>query len=249
MTEINLASVGTQQSMSRRPTSWRSNVTLDVTCQSPQRAFVRAPLLDSEWAGKLNIQGSAAAPQMKGKFDVRRGHLVFLDRRHSLDGGTVSFDGAYPPDPYVSINASAQTREALVKLTLYGKTTDIQIELSSEPPLPRDEVLSRLLFDRNLAQITPLQAVQLARTANMLTGGWTGEGLLTGWQHFFGIDRFEIRQQEETGEYAVGVGKYLSDNESGKASVRVELTPRITIETELGADATHGLGLLWKKEY
>ena len=65
------------------------------------------------------------------------------------------------------------------------------------------------------------------------------------------------KDQKET---ALSAGKYLSEDvyieveqgispETGKAALKWEVTPRVTVETEVGVNAEAGVGVHWRWEY
>jgi translocation and assembly module TamB len=54
-----------------------------------------------------------------------------------------------------------------------GRVSDLAIGFSSNPSLPEDEVMSCLLFNRSMGELTPLQLARLA-------GAAAEDGLLTG---------------------------------------------------------------------
>jgi len=87
-----------------------------------------------------------------------------------------------------------------------------EMELTSEPVLPSDEILARLLFGRSVSDISPIQALQLAQTANMLAGG--GEIDFMGkMRQFLGVDQLELKPSGDTeGETSIRAGKYLGQN-------------------------------------
>jgi translocation and assembly module TamB len=76
-----------------------------------------------------------------------------------------------------------------------------------------------------------------------------------------GLDQLDIGQSGEDLEgTSVRAGKYLRDDiyiemeqglgpDSGKVSVEVELTPNISVESEVGIDAQGGVGVNWKWDY
>ena len=80
-------------------------------------------------------------------------------------------------------------------------------------------------------------------------------------REWLGLDALEIGESGAgSGEMALGAGKYLGERvylrvergagaKSGKASVEVEITPNITMETEVGEEADAGVGLKWKWSY
>jgi len=234
---------------------------LDLGCDIPGRVFVRGPGLDSEWKGALTIKGVATRPEISGELALVRGHLAFLGRRFNLKKSSIILDGSYPPSPYLNFLAVTQDRDLTTRLQIVGVLSDLELNLNSEPPLPRDEIISRLLFNKNLTQISPVQAVQLARVAAMLTSRSGGLGFLGRPSLVPGVDSLDIRQSaDKPSEATVGIGKYLSDDirveleqgtakDSSKVRVEVQLFPNITLESEVGANARSGLGLFWKKDY
>jgi autotransporter translocation and assembly factor TamB len=126
--------------------------------------------------------------------------------------------------------------------------------------MPEDEVMARLLFDRDLSSISPVQALKLAQAMNELVGSGK-PGLLDRARGAVGLDRIEVVQpEEEDGSTALSLGKYVGektyvevqqglDEDEGKVSVEIEVTPRVTVETEVGADAAGGVELKWKWDY
>jgi len=233
---------------------------LDVSMESSGRIFVSGRGLTSEWKGALHAAGDASAPVVTGKLSLVRGHVDFLGKRFNLSRGLISFDGAVPFSPQLDMAADAQTKEITARLVLSGSVENPNIKLSSEPILPQDEILSRLLFNRSLANITPLQAIQIAQALNTLAGG-RGFDFMGRTRKILGVDQFELTNLEDgKGETAVSAGKYLSDRvymqvekglgrQSGKASVEWEATPNISVESKVGENAEAGIGVKWKWDY
>ena len=242
------------------PASRVPGIDLDLEVEVPARAFVRGRGLDSEWKGDLVVTGDTTRPEVRGTLDIVRGHYNAFGKRFSLVSGSVLFDGAYPPRPYMQVIAEHPATEMTAQVQLTGTPDSLDLRISSDPPLPQDEVLARLLFDRSLTSITPFQALRLARAMDELRGGKTF-GFVDRAQEAVGVDQVEIRQdEEEKGPGSLSVGKYVGDNvymevekgissEEGKVSLEVEVTPRITVETEVGTDAGGGVEVKWKWDY
>lgn len=245
---------------SRKAPAEAPEVTLDLDVEIPGRAFVRGRGLDSEWEGGLSVKGTAARPRITGELSIVRGHYDFFGERFSLTSGTVFFDGSHPPDPLMDITAERRMADMTGRITLSGRPATLRVQVSSDPPLPRDEVMARLLFGRSLASITPIQALKLARAMDALAGGRTF-GFVDRVQQAVGVDRVEVIQSDDAqGSTALSVGKYVGEgayvevekglgSEDGKVSVEYELTPRITVETEVGSDAAGGVEVKWKWDY
>jgi translocation and assembly module TamB len=265
ITELQVIEIhGVGQETGARPTqspSRERDVQLDVKVVSLGRVFLRGRGLDSEWQGDLRISGKASEPVITGRFSVVRGHFNFLGKRFVLTQGLLTMDGTVPPSPQLDVIGEASAKDVTARLKLLGSALKPEVTLSSEPELPSDEILSRLLFGRSVSDITPVQAVNLAYAARRLTGGGNGFDLMGGTRRLLGVDQLEVKQSgERIEETTVSAGKYLSEGvyleaekgvgpESGKTSVEVEITPNVTLESEIGENAEGGVGLNWKLNY
>jgi translocation and assembly module TamB len=233
---------------------------LDVSVVSPGQVFVRGRGLDSEWRGNLRVKGRSGEPVVTGRLSMVRGHFNFLGKRFNLSRGLISFNGAVPPAPQIDVLAKAGAKEMTALLQLTGPLRAPMLKLSSEPFFPSDEILSRLLFGRSVTTITPYQAVQLAHALNAMSGG-RGLDLTGRTRRFLGVDQLDIRQSgENIEETTLSAGKYVNDKvyiqvdkgidaEQDSALVEWEVTPNISVETEVGVNAQGGVGLKWKWDY
>jgi translocation and assembly module TamB len=152
------------------------------------RIYIYGRGLESEWKGGLDIKGTADAPVFGGELALVRGNYNFLSRPFILTRGTINFSGKSPPDPYFDVTGRAVNNNISAYINLKGNMKSPVFTLYSEPALPQDEIMARILFNREVSQITPLQALQLAGAVNELLGrksfdplaytrnliGWTG---------------------------------------------------------------------------
>jgi translocation and assembly module TamB len=232
----------------------------DIGVKIPARLFVRGRGLDSEWSGDLQVKGDLAAPQVLGVLKVRRGFLDLLDRRFTIRRGEIAFVGSQPPLPMMDLEATARTAEIEAVIGLRGPAADPKITLSSEPVLPQDEVLSRLLFGRSVARITPVQGLRLAAAVNQLQGGGGLSDVLSALRRGLGVDTLDVQGGETAQDSSVRAGKYVRDNVfvevergvaagSGKARVQIELTPNLSVGTEVNEQSQTGVGLQWRYDY
>ena len=233
------------------------DIELDVRVSVPSRGFLRGRGLDSEWRGDLTVTGQAKTPKLGGKLQVVRGYLNFLTRRFVLDEGEITFQEVYPPRPLLDIRAVHNRESLTVILSVTGTVTDPEFALRSQPMLPRDEILARLMFGKNLTQITPLQAVKLALAVRTLTRG--GVGLMEKLRRSLGLDELELMASDGGDGTVVGVGKYLAEDvhvrvergigsDSTEVTVEIELTPSLSLETNAGP-TTQGIDLKWQYSY
>ena len=233
-------------------------VALDLGVHIPARMSVQGRGLDSEWSGGLHIQGSHDKPAVSGEMTLLRGKLEFLDRVFDLTKGSLNFNGDSPPNPFLDVVGEVLVLETQIQVHLTGSARSPRLTLSSVPSLPQDELLALILFGRSTRQISPLQAVRLAQAAAEMTGVGTTPDILSGLKSSLGLQEVEVSRDEEDNT-SVGIGGYVggkyyirterSVSGKDKTKVEVQLTPKISVETEIGADSHEGGGINWKHDY
>lgn len=242
--------------------SFLDRLALDIQIDAHNQVFVRGWGLDAEFGGEVSISGKASKPQMNGDLASIRGRFEEFGKRFTLAKANLRFQGNVPPSPYLDIEATMPAGDVTGSVLLTGPVTAPAIKFASNPALPEDEVLSRILFGKNSARISPFQAVQLAQTIRRFSGeGSTSPGLdpLGMIRGATGLDDISV-ELDDTGAANVGVGKYLSDNvylelgagkaeNSGEATITIEVTPSINVESRIGQDAQGGGGVFWKHDY
>lgn len=106
--------------------------------------FVRGKGLDAELGGRINLAGPLNDVHPVGEFRMIRGRFDILSQRLNFDQGQASFSGNLNPTVYfVTNNNSGDIR---VTVTVSGTIDNLDINFSSQPNLPQDEILARLIF-------------------------------------------------------------------------------------------------------
>ena len=227
-------------------------LSLDVALNAPSRVFVRGRGLDIELGGRIEVQGSASSPSITGGFDLRRGRFRILSNRLDFQRGRLSFTGDLLPT--LDLLATSDTGGVTVSVAVTGPANDPSFNFSSQPALPQDEVLARLIFGQGTANLSPLQIAQLAEAAATLAGAGGSSGLLENLRSQLGVDDLDIKTTAD-GQTSVGVGKYLND----RTYLGVDSTGRVAIDLDLGkglkargaVTATGGgeVGVFYENEY
>jgi translocation and assembly module TamB len=254
---------------SRRPASTAeeaagsSPVALDLEIAFPSRLRVEDPNLDSEWRGTLFVRGDSAHPDIQGRLEVLRGRFDLAGIRFKATEGKLTFEEA-TNIPEIDVTAVAERNDIEATLRLQGPANAPTIDLSSDPALPQDEILSRLMFGETAGTLTAGQSIQLAQAAARLSGRGPGIGsaVLSRLRRIAGVDRIEIKDSgdPEESSTSVSVGKYIGSRvyvsydqsvhgESSKARVEVEMTKHLSAETEVGQNETASVGLRWRWKY
>lgn len=229
---------------------------LNIIVDAPSRLFIRGRGLDAELGGRLRITGTSANVVPQGEFALIRGRLNILQQRFELTEGEATLQGDF--SPYLRLVAETEARTGTIVRVIIAGTPDApEVTFTSVPDLPQDEVLAQLLFGRNLSEISPFQAVQLAAAVGTLAGTG-GAGVIDGFRQELGLDDFDVTTDEE-GNAAVRAGAYLSENVYTDVTVNSEgdteinlnldITSEVTAKGSVDQDGETTLGIFFERDY
>lgn len=186
---------------------WR----LDLKATARNRLMVTGLGLDSEWRATLAITGSVGEPVLVGNATLLDGGYEFAGRRFDLERGTIRFNGLSPPDPALDIAAAANLQSLSATIRVTGTGLKPVISFSSNPALPEDELLSRLLFGTSIANLSAPEALQLASAVAALQSGGSLDPI-NALRRAVGLDRLRIIAADPTiGQgTSIAAGKYIT---------------------------------------
>jgi|TARA_A100001391_G_scaffold154548_1_gene112311 translocation and assembly module TamB len=229
---------------------------LAISISAPNQVFIRGRGLDAEVGGAVQINGNVASIQPVGGLELIRGRLSILGQRIDFDEGTVTLIGDL--DPFINLVARTEGSDITVIVTVSGRASSPEVTFSSDPMLPQDEVLARLIFDRGVGELSPLQLAQLAAAAAELAGGGSGSGSLLGsLREAAGLDDLDIVTDSE-GNVGVRAGAYIDDNiylgvEAGAGESRVtidlDITEQLRARGTTSTTGNSGIGLFYEQDY
>ncbi|MCC0025465.1 MAG: translocation/assembly module TamB domain-containing protein [Brucellaceae bacterium] len=235
------------------PTARPSVPRVDVRINAPARIFVRGRGLDTELGGSVRLTGPVTSVSPSGGFEIIRGRLSILGQRITFDSGRVTLIGDL--DPYVDFTATTPGTDITVTIRVTGRVSDLSIRFTSQPELPQDEVLARLIFGKGISSLSPLQVARLAAAASELAGG--GPSIMDSVREATGLDDLDVVTDEE-GNTAARAGRYISDNAylgveagsagSGKVTIDLDITGDLKARGALGTDES-SLGIFYEKDY
>nr|WP_245428860.1 translocation/assembly module TamB domain-containing protein [Phyllobacterium phragmitis] len=237
-----------------KPTARPSVVRLDVEVNAPNKIFVRGRGLDVELGGSVRLTGPVTDIRPVGAFDLRRGRLGILGQRITFDEGQVTLVGDL--NPQLNFVARSERSDIVVLITVTGTVDDLDITFSSQPELPQDEVLARLIFDRSINDLSAFQIAQLAAAAAELAGG-KNTSLLGNLRRGTGLDDLDI-VTDSKGNAGVRAGRYIRENvylgvEAGaggntKGTINLDITKNLKAKGALGTRDS-SIGLFYEKDY
>lgn len=234
---------------------------LDLGIRAPERLYVSGMGLESEWEANLRLRGTSADPRIVGEASLIRGTLGFAGRSFELNDGLVAFTGGAQTNPTIRIVATEDIEDITVNVNVTGRALNPQITFTSTPGLPQDEIVSRILFGSSVANLSAIQAVQLAASLNSLRGSGGGLNPLGALRSAVGIDRLRILGADERlgRGTALAAGQYITDDiyiefitdARGFTATQIEisLTPALSILSQAGGSGATNLNVQYRRNY
>jgi len=229
--------------------------TLDLAIRARNRIFVRGRGLNAELGGRLQLTGTTAAPNAVGAFDLRDGRFDILGHRFDLTRGHLGFAGDLVPD--LDFLAETTAGDVTAQIGITGNARQPEFSFTSTPALPQDEVISRILFNKDTGSLSAGQALQLAQAVAQFSGG--GPGVFENLRKSLGVDSLDI-STSASGGVTVGVSRYISDRvsvgvkggakpEDNGVVVNMDITRHIKAQAEADSNGAAKAGAAMEWEY
>lgn len=207
---------------------------LDLRVRAPGKVFIRGHGLDSEWKADLHLSGPASRPQLVGDVSPVRGTFSLLGKEFQFRKGAIRFTGAWPPRPTLDLGLNYQARNIIAEILVQGSAGQPKLDLSSQPAMPRDEVMAQILFDKSASELNRFQIIQATNaTRNLISGKKDALDILGNTRDLLGFEVLRVGsgnsgtrtksaptdasvkgKEKSDGESAPSLeaGKYLFDN-------------------------------------
>jgi translocation and assembly module TamB len=186
-------------------------VDLDVSLKAARGILIKGRGLDVDMSLDARVTGTSAKPILSGEARVVRGDYDFAGKRFEFDNrGSISLS-TEPSAIRLDLSATRQDPSLTAVIRIQGTAAKPQITLSSTPVLPNDEVLAQVLFGSSAAQLSPLEAAQLASALSALASGG-GFDVVGGLRSFARLDRLAVTGGNAATGFSVAGGKYVTEN-------------------------------------
>jgi len=227
---------------------------------------IRGEGLKSDWQGHVVLEGDLKNAYLVGHLQLVTGGFEFFGKKLKLIEGMIDFDKKAPNDPYIRLKAMREAMSIIIYFQITGRASNPAFSFLSVPPLPVEEIVARLLFDKSLGEMSSMQGMQLASALASLQTR-SGLNVFNKLRHVFGLDVLEFkqvapdpRQGQGQAQGAISLGKQVSEQvylkaehglgaDSSKVGVEIKVTPQLSIEADVGGAQNTGAGLNWSKRY
>ncbi len=274
---INLAE-GERQPNYLEKKEGKSSIELDIKLQAPQNISIEANHLKSEWKGSIAVTGTPNNIQLYGDLRIARGEYDFNGKVFTLSQGNIHFAGSPDKKTTLYVVASKDIDRIHAEIIVKGPATKPVISFRSNPPLSQREVLSYILFNRGISDITSDQGDQLSQSFISLQSSdqtKASDDFLSRLRNNIGIDRLDFISsnrrldptrpnydyERDNQDIGLQIGKNLTENISVSVNQSMAAPPSIAIEAKLrknlkaqaesgvNSDAPVRMSIKWKKDY
>lgn len=257
-------------SLPEKPSERTFKTRMRINVTAGNRIFVRGRGLDSEWRGQVRLRGTTDQLAMQGRVDLVKGEFDFAGRRFVLqDGSRIELLGGTDIDPVITARAVYSVTSLSAEIALTGRASNPQIKLSSNPEMPQDEIISRVLFGQGKQNLSAFEAAQLAAAVASLGSSGSGFDVIGKLRGAFSLDRLTIGtldrpgadDEDDAGKPVIRGGKYITKNiyvevgsateeeDAQSASVDIDLTKNLSVGTEATTTGNQKFRVRYKLDY
>ena len=236
---------------------------LAVTVRIQHNAWVRRTDADIELGGELKVtKAPGEEVRIVGTIRLLRGWYVFQGRRFTLEEGTITFNGATPPNPTFDVTAVFKNPNYRVTVHLGGTSEKPELTLASDPPLEQADILSVILFGKPARDLGKGESVKLQEQALQLASGYVMPELRESVMNTLGLDTLDVEMPQGSDRRGrVSVGRYLPGDvfvslaqefgaRAGEAvGVEYGLTPEISIKGSTSTRGDSAIDVFWHRRY
>lgn len=132
--------------------------TLNVTVKTDDPFLIRGNLGTGEATALIRVGGTVGNPAPDGYVRIRDGVAVLPFSTLKVPNGHIRFTPETGFDPILEIRGQAEPRPYRVDVYVHGRASDPQLVLTSNPPLPENEIMTLLATGTTTAGLEDTQA-------------------------------------------------------------------------------------------
>jgi len=178
------------------------NTKIDVAVRASQANY-RTPDIDLTFDVDVNVYKDFGRKiTLLGRIEDINGHVDQTPKRFLVKNSNIVFQGGEEINPLLDIRVEYELPQVLIEIYIGGYANRPKIEFSSEPPMPKKDIMSYLLFGVSTKKLADGEG-SLSKEAEL----FILNQLARDFAYEFKLDRIFIKD-DGTGEgYAVEIGK------------------------------------------
>ena len=181
------------------------HTTIDIAIKAPEARY-RTPDIDLIFNINLKAKKSKGTPlSMLGKIEDINGRVDQVPKRFLVKNSNIVFTGEEKINPLLDISVEYELPQVIIRIAIGGNANRPKIEFTSEPPMPKKDIMSYLLLGVSATEIGEGDG-SLGREAELFILNQAARDLA----YEFELDRIFVKD-DGTGEgFAIETGKKIS---------------------------------------
>ncbi len=219
----------------REKPEFRVRLDIDVTADGTIR--VKNNLADGEVKGEFKVVGDTSHVVILGSFDAIEGNVTYRGNRYEVTRLNVDFQDPRRNNPRLDARAEARKGNVTVIVSVTGTLEKYEVELSSDPPLSKNDIVSLLSLGVTSEGLAGAEgSVGVGTAAGLALGPYKGR-VEEGIRGIVGLDKFTIEPAfsaaTKTFEPKFVVGKSFGERFSVSASTNVGASTESNVTAEV----------------
>jgi autotransporter translocation and assembly factor TamB len=195
--------------------SFDADLALTIDTEGDLR--LRTKIMDIPASGSLKIGGTFKQPQLSGRMEARRGWFAYFGNEFTVRQASAEFAEKQGIMPRIEVEAETSSGQARIFIGLRGVLPDdLALELSSSPPLTRDEILALLNYPGAVTKILGGDVEgafkeEITKIFEQELRLQVSGGIGRVFEDLLALDEFRL-QRGTSNQLTLKVGKYLIDS-------------------------------------
>ena len=214
--------------------------------------------LQSSWDANAKVSGDLLEPRYVLEAKLKSGKIELTDNAFKLKDGNVLINNE---DTKIYVAAEKIIDKITVGAKFTQKEGQSKVAFYSNPYMSDKDVMSYMLFEKNVSEISMGEAMSLLSIMTKLSGG-TDFNILGRMKTIFGVDTISMKKGKTASgeEYdAVSLGKKIGkfkvsvDQATGSKGTNVvaevDVAKNTKVSVDLSSKDSFGGGVLWSRRY
>jgi autotransporter translocation and assembly factor TamB len=233
---------------------------IELDFELGEDVWLRAHGANLRLAGVLKVRKpSGQPPALFGSVEVEEGRYDLNGRVLNIERGSAHFVGDPAPDPQIEVTALHRVRDVIITVRIYGRASDLRVELQSDPPMSEQNMLSYLYFNRPMEDLDEERQQAVGISASVMAAGMILGPMGTQLGEAVGLSRIGVTMDDDQPaiELERQIGNRLrvlynhsfGDRGGERIVVEYRLFRRLFISGETRTSGESGVDLLWSHDY
>lgn len=239
-------------------------IDVDVSLKVENTISVEGKSISSTWKGGVVISGHFDQLLFDGDLNIVKGEYNLNGKIFNLSQGNIHFGGPLSKKTTLYIIASKDINNILTEIIVKGPISKPLVSFRSNPPLSQREILSYILFNRGIYDITTDQGAHLSQSFmefQTSAQASSSNDYLSRLRNNVGIDRLDFGSSNDS-DYSLEIGKNITENVAFSVNKSIidaiySYAIEAKLRKNLKAEAVVGVGdgyqlrtsIKWKHDY